>query len=247
MAEQQAPKHFYPAPPFFYNHFTQSNLAQLSGVRREHSQTFHDGEAPDSTTLDIPQDLRYLIPPEPPADGKSRAFNAEVGLDIPPQTLADHNIESLVPDTPGTRNNPQRYLISLARSMLTTFLALTGVLSEDPTQYAEKIGDLRMLLYNMHELINQYRPHQARETLIWMMEERVETLRGEIRDIGEAKVKVEGMLRGMAEVGEQQGSDNATAIQGDRGTGAMKEDARREKQRRAWQALQAMESTDDVT
>ncbi|OQN98402.1 hypothetical protein B0A48_15670 [Cryoendolithus antarcticus] len=250
MVEQQAPKHFYPAPPFFYTQFTQSNLTQLSEIRREQSQNTRDGDVVGLATLDItliPQELRYLIPPEPPANGKARAFNTEVGLDIPPQTLADHNVDSLVPDTPETRNNPQPYLISLARSTLTTFLALAGVLSEDPTQYAEKIEDLRMLLYNMHELINQYRPHQARETLILMMEERVERLRGEIRDIGEARVKVEGMLRGMAEVGEQQGDVGVIGINGERPAGVVKDDARREKQSAAWKALQAMESTDDVT
>ncbi|KAK6437239.1 Mediator of RNA polymerase II transcription subunit 7 [Oleoguttula sp. CCFEE 5521] len=250
MAEQQAPKHFYPAPPFFYTHFTQSNLTQLSDIRREQSQETRDGDALGSAPLDttsLPQDLRYLVPPSPPVGGKARAFNTEVGLDIPQQTLADYNIESLVHDTPEIRSNPQPYLISLARSMLTTFLALTGVLSEDPTQYAEKVEDLRVLLHNMHELINQYRPHQARETLILMMEERVERLRGEIRDIGEARVKVEGMFRGMAEVGEEQGVAVTNGLHGDGESTTVREDARREKQRAAWKALQAMESTDGVT
>jgi hypothetical protein len=49
-----------PAPPPFWRHFSAQNIERLKEVKKA-------GE-------DIPEDLRALEPPEPPADGKYRSF-----------------------------------------------------------------------------------------------------------------------------------------------------------------------------
>lgn len=51
----------------------------------------------------------------------------------------------------------------------------------------------------MHQLINEYRPHQSRETLISMMEEQLEKSRKEAEENRAAVRKVDEILRGLAE------------------------------------------------
>lgn len=65
------------------------------------------------------------------------------------------------------------------------------------TQYEEKVGDLRTLFINFHHLLNEYRPHQARESLILMMQDQLDKSREETKAIGEMKAKVEGILEGL--------------------------------------------------
>lgn len=52
------------------------------------------------------------------------------------------------------------------------FLDLLDVLIRAPesTKRLEKLEDINLLFINMHHLINEFRPHQARETLRVMME-----------------------------------------------------------------------------
>ena len=54
---------------------------------------------------------------------------------------------------------------------LVNFLDLLDFLikSPDSEKRVEKIGDLNLLFIHMHHLINEFRPHQARETLRVML------------------------------------------------------------------------------
>ena len=83
------------------------------------------------------------------------------------------------------RLHPQNYdhkreLKKLNHSILVNFLDLIDLLikSPDSPKRTEKLEDMNLLFIHMHHLINEFRPHQARETLRVMMErqkkERVE-------------------------------------------------------------------------
>lgn len=65
------------------------------------------------------------------------------------------------------------------------------------SQAHDKILDLRDLFYNFHHLINEYRPHQARESLISMMQATLDRTRAETNAIRDAKEKVERVLEGL--------------------------------------------------
>ena len=251
MAEKAFTKAAFPIPPPFYQHFTKDNIAQLRRIRKEKgaTETAENGEqtgTDSSNQIDrqtLPQNLRYLLPPPPPTDGKWRTFGAQHDLHAPDPSLEDAGIEVLFPSDPAVKLNPQPYLLSLARSLLTTFLSLTGILSEDATQYEETVGDLKTIVTNMHDLINQYRPHQARETLILMMEERIEKLRGEIRGIGEAGEKMEGAFKELSQARELQGkleSSGHTEKKVDEGADGLE----KQRQRAAWEALRAVDFDD---
>ena len=254
MAEKPHTKANFPIPPPFYKHFTQDNIAQLRQIRKEktgsqgtgHDETSNTEQSKDLDITALPTELRYLVPPPPPADGKWRTFGAQHDLHAPDPTLEDAGIDVLYPSDPSVKLNPQPYLLALARSLLTTFLALTGALSEDPTEYSDKVADLKTIVTNMHDLINQYRPHQARETLILMLEERIEKLRGEIRAIGEAGEKMNGAFKQLQETGEAQVealADGNELAEKDANRDAG--DKEKQRQKAAWEALQAANLDDD--
>lgn len=70
-------------------------------------------------------------------------------------------------------------------------------------QFHEKTADLETILFNMHHLINEYRPHQARETLCLRMEEQLERTRRETEENRKAAVKVEDILARLELVAKQ--------------------------------------------
>jgi mediator of RNA polymerase II transcription subunit 7 len=62
----------FPTPPPYYKHFTKPNVTKVRQIRRE--------AATNTNQVDVeslPAELRYLIPPEPPADGRYKSFGAQ--------------------------------------------------------------------------------------------------------------------------------------------------------------------------
>lgn len=84
----------FPAPPPFYKHFTPDNIAQLKAARNATISTTdakHDDSTDESGQIlteeqlrDLPRELLYLIPPEPPKSGLYQCFGEalDVGLSI---------------------------------------------------------------------------------------------------------------------------------------------------------------------
>ncbi|ETI45950.1 hypothetical protein, variant 1 [Phytophthora nicotianae CJ01A1] len=69
------------------------------------------------------------------------------------------------------------------RSLLANFVELVDVLIKKPAVFNEKLDDMELLFLNMHNLINAFRPHQARETVIQMLKTQVQERRDAARDI----------------------------------------------------------------
>lgn len=65
-------------------------------------------------------------------------------------------------------------LKQLNRSLLVKLVQLTKVLVESPSDYEEKVKELKAVILNFQYLLNQYRPHEARETIITMLEKQLE-------------------------------------------------------------------------
>ena len=103
------------------------------------------------------------------------------------QFHADDHIIRPLESQPGLRRlYPQNYdhkreLKKLNHSILANFLDLLDILIRCPDnrksgddinirKRGEKIDDLTLLFIHMHHLINEFRPHQARETLRVLME-----------------------------------------------------------------------------
>ena len=78
MADQQQPGAItaaFPAPPTFYKHFTPQSQSRLNELVGSSEQTTLDTQSPKpSQILNLPPELRYLVPPPPPPHGKYRSF-----------------------------------------------------------------------------------------------------------------------------------------------------------------------------
>lgn len=212
----------FPTPPPFYKHFTKQNVTRLRELRKEAeknqpSETDGSGNAVIDVAS-LPPELRFLVPPEPPADGRYKAFGADYDVCLvlhvaartslraltltsdqlaqPTQSLESAGIPQLYP-ADVAESEPTLHLQKLTQAILLNFLELVGTLSVNPTQATQKVEDLQNLFYNVHDLINRYRPHQARESLILMMEEQVDKVKQDIARVNEAKEKMVGLLKGI--------------------------------------------------
>ena len=85
----------------------------------------------------------------------------------------------------------------LVKSLLLNFLELTGVLADSPSHAEAKIDDIRTLLINIHHALNEYRPHQARESAAEMMQEHLDRTRSETAAIRSQVDRARRVLEGL--------------------------------------------------
>ncbi|KAL9128877.1 MAG: hypothetical protein Q9217_002534 [Psora testacea] len=195
----------FPAPPPFYKSFTSQNLdllqKHLESLGQRSFDTFRPTD-PISTAIpdnsSIPTELRKLIPPPPPADGTYLTFG----------TL--HNINP-VSTTDLTPPPSQDHLLSLLHQILLKFLHITHILSIDPAMkfYGPAWDQLEALFKGLHEGINAWRPHQARETLLRMIEEQIREVKSETQKVRDGVEKAKGVVNGIAE-GTGQDEENGS-------------------------------------
>lgn len=98
--------------------------------------------------------------------------------------------------------NHAYYLLKISKSLLLNFLEFVGILSVSPEQFESKVEDLRNLFINAHHLLNLYRPHQARESLIMMMEEQLKRTKEEIKQMDKVKADIESLMEQLEAEGE---------------------------------------------
>lgn len=107
-------------------------------------------------------------PPPPVRDSYMMFGNQFQCDDLIIRPLESQGIERLHP----MQFDHKRELKKLNMSILVNFLDLLDILIKSPgsIKREEKLEDLKLLFVHIHHLINEYRPHQARETLRVMME-----------------------------------------------------------------------------
>ncbi|MCJ1319846.1 Mediator of RNA polymerase II transcription subunit 7 [Xylographa vitiligo] len=231
----------FPAPPPFYKYFTETNLNRFAELQTESStdlENTKDHQRLLRSLLNLPPELRYFQPPPAPPNGQYRSFGEDRLLAAPLVPLPDET-SALYPSPPTPAS-----LIQLTRSILLNFLELVHILATNPsaTEYGPKWEDLRDLFRNAHQAINEYRPHQAREALILMMEAQVERGKREREGIGELRTRVDEMLadlgEGLDESGvEEDGVNGAGLGQGRwRGEDGVRE-REMEDEKRMWEVL----------
>ncbi|OJJ64563.1 hypothetical protein ASPSYDRAFT_141641 [Aspergillus sydowii CBS 593.65] len=243
MAEAGRPLNtaFAPPPPL-WKHFTPENVRKLEQIKKEASKG-EDGKphkkvwtAKELRSLTLPQELHFLVPPEIPSEQYS-VFGELQSLSTALPSLEDQGITQLYPSSPkpGANGEPPSqpeqplnhayYLLKISKSLLLNFLEFTGILSETPEQFEPKIEDIRNLFINAHHLLNLYRPHQARESLIMMMEEQLSRTKEEIQQMDKLKGELNVTLDQLAAEGADVGSTVSPAIEDDKKAVKLKERA----------------------
>ncbi|KAJ2333649.1 Mediator of RNA polymerase II transcription subunit 7 [Coemansia sp. RSA 2681] len=154
----------YPAPPDYFALFTDANVARLAST--ETSIALDDAE------------LKFLVPPEPPASGSYAGFGRLWQVHDRLPTLEEQNIPQLYSEGPIDRITE---LKRLNHSILFEFLDLVEVLIKDPSKFSARTERIRDIFVNAHHLINEYRSHQAKETLKLMLQQQIEVKRASSR------------------------------------------------------------------
>lgn len=198
----------YPPPPPYVKFFTQTNLEKLPKYK-ENKTTNTEQAAPGDGTGSSGKDeqrgeeeitcaLDYLIPPPMPKNQQYRAFGSiwQVKDQLP--DLETMGLTQLYKKSTESESTNYQYKVQelrkLLKSLLLNYLELVGVLSINPDVYERKVEDIRTILVNIHHLLNEYRPHQSRESLIMLLEEQLEYKRGEIREIDQVCKQVQDKL-----------------------------------------------------
>ncbi|KAI9020217.1 MED7 protein-domain-containing protein [Phycomyces nitens] len=93
-------------------------------------------------------------------------------------SLPDFLLKSLEPPTPPTDSykifdQTWQELKKLNRTLIVQYLGLLDVLVNNPDEFGQRIENISTIFINMHHILNEYRPHQARETLKLLMENQV--------------------------------------------------------------------------
>ncbi|KAI6652571.1 Mediator of RNA polymerase II transcription subunit 7-like [Oopsacas minuta] len=143
MAEKSEGVSTYPLPPMkYYKIFTDENIAR--------------GHVPEAPPLPTGEYLVFGLP-----------YHVNDPLIRP---LEDQNITRLYKI--GDETTRVEEMKKLNKSILLTFLDLLHILSNNPTSpdRIARIEHLQLLFINLHHLVNEFRPHQARETIRTVIE-----------------------------------------------------------------------------
>ncbi|KAF9545260.1 Mediator of RNA polymerase II transcription subunit 7 [Mortierella hygrophila] len=179
----------FPAPPYYFQRYTQPNLALLEKAKT-------DPTNPDLTTaLDaLPFPIFALEPPPPIKRGICWMFGRPWPVQDTLATLAEQGIEQLYPKGDIDR---VKELKKLNHSAIFNFLDLVHVLSTSPGEFATKVDHIRVIFINMHHILNEYRPHQARETLRLMMNDQLDRKRKETAAVRKTCADLRKQLAGL--------------------------------------------------
>ncbi|KYK61138.1 hypothetical protein DCS_02279 [Drechmeria coniospora] len=198
----------FPNPPPFWHDFTPDKLGRIEKLRSELVDEEAAEEATPLRVPNLPDDLTNLQAPPEPADGRWRVFGDQYMLDDKLPTLEDQGITNLhaaanesqqqqLQDKDGKHYDRALELKKLSKSLLLNFLELVGVMSHNPADGEAKVKDLRTLFINLHHILNEYRPHQARESAIEMMQDHLDRTRAETAAIRTQVDKARSVLEGL--------------------------------------------------
>lgn len=176
----------YPPPPPYYKFFTEENVDKFKIWCETHNV---EEELP-------PGELRFQVPPKVPLGEQYRGYGSLWALENKLPSLKALGWRQLYNDDDETITSTQKIdeLHKLLDSLLLNFLELVGSVSVEPAKFYVKIEDLKLILINMNHLLNTYRPHQTRESLIMLLKTQIEAKRAEIQAIDNTAEEVKARI-----------------------------------------------------
>ena len=197
----------FPAPPPFYRSFTPENLASLQRFLDPSSQSSTDTLRSSglsilsiADTTSLPTELRHLIPPTTSDDGKYRSFG----------TL--HDIDPVIysPQQIPTREN----LLNLTDRLMRLYHRYVQILATNPSGelWVPQWEEIKRTFEDVHKVINEYRPHEARESLITRYENQIKQVTEETQRV---RRSVERARKVVGELGSATSKDGKLGADGE--------------------------------
>lgn len=184
----------FPPPPWYYEYFTKTNVARAKEYAKLHKPP---ASPADKDSIDsFP--YRLMVPPVPPKE-TYRGFGSVWQVHDKLLPLQSVGIRQLYDEKDVEDHNGRiEALRRLLKSLLLNFLQLLGMMSVNPESFPAKTEDIRVILINMHHLLNEYRPHQSRESLILLMNEQIDKKKASIAQLRQALAQIKVSLADMA-------------------------------------------------
>ncbi|KAG7193898.1 Mediator of RNA polymerase II transcription subunit 7 [Scheffersomyces spartinae] len=184
----------YPPPPPYYKYFTKENIARFNEWKKQEAQAQDEPLAP-------PGELKLLVPPQVPSGTHYRGYGNLWLFEEKLPSLKDSGWKQLYTDDDDTISSKQKIeeLHKLMDSLLVNFLELIGVMSVNPSEFHLKIEDLKLILININHLLNSYRPHQTRETLIMLLRKQIESKKKDITEIEDTSNKIKQKIASLVD------------------------------------------------
>lgn len=113
-------------------------------------------------------------------------------------------------------------------------------MSRNPSHAEHKVQDLRTILINIHHILNEYRPHQARESAIKMMEDHLDRTRAETAAIQTQVDKAKRVLEGLGSLGAAAEPKKEKAAANAEATDAEKKASEGKEAKDSWSALDSL-------
>ncbi|XP_009615713.1 mediator of RNA polymerase II transcription subunit 7a-like [Nicotiana tabacum] len=142
---------------------------------------------------DYLQDPNSAPEPPPPIDGTYILFGSNYTTDDALPSLEDQGVRQLYPK--GSNVDFKKELRALNRELQLHILELADVLVERPSQYARRVEEISLIFKNLHHLLNSLRPHQARATLIHILELQIQRRKQAIEDIKRRRGEAQKLLK----------------------------------------------------
>ncbi|XP_068637021.1 mediator of RNA polymerase II transcription subunit 7a-like [Aristolochia californica] len=142
---------------------------------------------------DYLQNPKSAPEPPPPIQGTYNLYGANYTTDDVLPSLEEQGVRQLYPKGPNL--DYKKELRSLNRELQLHILELADVLVERPSQYARRVEDISLIFRNLHHLLNSLRPHQARATLIHILELQIQRRKQAVEDIKRRREDAQKLLR----------------------------------------------------
>ncbi|KAI8872324.1 hypothetical protein GQ42DRAFT_76976 [Ramicandelaber brevisporus] len=168
---------------------TPEQIAQLLEVIRKHDEDGDNSEQSDNASAS----LRFLQPPKLPSGEQYSMFGQGWSLSSELPTLESMGIKQLFSPS-GENIDRQSELRKLNRSLVFLFLELLEDMSTNSASFQNGIERIRIILINMHHLINESRRQQALETLDLLLSNQQIHVKESISDVEKAEVAAKNAL-----------------------------------------------------
>ncbi|XP_061352898.1 mediator of RNA polymerase II transcription subunit 7a-like isoform X1 [Gastrolobium bilobum] len=130
---------------------------------------------------DYLQDLKSAPEPPPPIEGTYVCFGCNYTTSAILPSLEEQGVRQLYSRGPNV--DFKKELRSLNGDLQLHILELADILIERPSQYARRVEEISTVFKNLHHLLNSLRPHQARATLIHILELQIQRRKQAVEDI----------------------------------------------------------------
>ncbi|XP_039114936.1 mediator of RNA polymerase II transcription subunit 7a-like [Dioscorea cayenensis subsp. rotundata] len=142
---------------------------------------------------DYIDDPKSAPEPPPPLQESFPLFGQHFTIDLVLPSLEDQGVRQLYPKSPII--DFKKELTSLNRELQLHILELADVLVERPSQYARRVEDISLIFKNLHHLLNSLRPHQARATLIHILERQIQRRKEAVDDVKRRRAEAQRLLK----------------------------------------------------